>query len=130
MKSFTRFFLRPVPAALLTRRAWPIVLIFITGTALSIVVFFLVHSLETEREIKDFEQIAIERIGHLENSLEEAVVDKVHSIRALFAASNFVDRKEFKVFVSHLDQHGTTIQAFEWIPRVPESSRAAYEKAA
>ena len=125
MNPFTRFFLRPVPAALLTRRAWPIVLILITGIALSIVVFFLVNSLETERQIKDFEQIAIERIGHLASELEEAVVDKVYAIRGFCAASNSVVRQVFILFDTHLDQYVNTVQAFDCISRVTESSSAA-----
>ncbi len=130
MKPLGKIFAELLPDKLAARRLVPIVLIVVAGTALSIAAFLLVHSLESQRQVRAFERIAIEEFGHLENSLEEAVVDKVHSIRGLYAASGFVTRSEFKVFVSNLDKHGTTIQAFEWIPRVPESSRAAYEKAA
>ncbi len=54
----------------------------------------------------------------------------LESIVALYAASEDVTRAEFRAFARRLLLGNESIQALEWIPRVTDAQRHAYEEAA
>jgi PAS domain S-box-containing protein len=86
---------------------------------------------------KDQEHKAQDRLNELGQqvaiSLERQIrrtEDTLTSIVAFFAASNRVSRQEFNTFVMKAMSDRVGVQALEWIPRVPDEARAAYEHAA
>ena len=99
------------------------------GIALSIVAFRAVQSNENRIRQDEFEQDARNSILALKKGIDTNL-EVLHSIRSLYAASHQVDRDEFSAFVAPALSKHPGIQALEWIPRVPVSQRAAYEKAA
>lgn len=54
----------------------------------------------------------------------------IQAVGSLFDSSETVTRQEFRVFVKRFLSRHPGIQALEWIPRVRDSERAAYEEAA
>jgi PAS domain S-box-containing protein len=54
----------------------------------------------------------------------------LESIESFYASSANVDRADFRSFVSRLIPRHPGIQALEWVPRVPEREREAYEAVA
>ena len=57
-------------------------------------------------------------------------MEALDSIRALYDASENVDRMEFKAFVKSTLQKYPNIQALSWIPNVPHEQRLQYEQRA
>ena len=67
----------------------------------------------------------------------DALKDKVgrsmevlHGVAALYAARPSVSRREFEAFVSNALGRQRELRALEWIPRVPDAQRGAFEQAA
>jgi len=60
----------------------------------------------------------------------ERNLEVIESISGLYAASEMVERHEFRKFVQGPLSRHKEIRALEWIPRVTDSDRAAYEEAA
>ena len=54
----------------------------------------------------------------------------VEDLRALFNASNTISRREFEIFSLSQLKFQTSIQALEWLPKVPAEQRARYEQQA
>lgn len=52
------------------------------------------------------------------------------TVRALYASSSEVERKEFQIFVRQLLQQHHAIHALAWIPRVSAAQRTAFEETA
>ena len=112
------------------RGQYALVLVLVAlGIALSIVAFRTVQSNENRIRQDEFEHVAQDRILALKKGLDTNL-EVLHSIGALYAASNLVERDQFSAFVAHALSKNSSIQALEWIPRVPASQRAAYEEAA
>ena len=112
-----------------TRVFGPTIPVFILGSVLSVVAFFVVQNWEEERSRNAFENAAHEHSFTLQKSLL-SVLEAVESIKALYAASRDVTRAEFGEFAAIEIGDRPAIQALEWIPRVKASERAAYEAAA
>jgi len=51
-------------------------------------------------------------------------------LQALYYSSGYKNRNEFSLFANHILKQYGSIQALEWIPRVPDSRRELYERAA
>ncbi len=88
--------------------------------------------------IRGWEQRALEQTS---KELADAAVGKLqtkalrsmeilYSVAALFDARGSIDRAEFTSFVRQGLSRQPELLALEWVPRVPESDRAAYESAA
>lgn len=64
-------------------------------------------------------------------TLEENInihIGEVYNLRSLFISFPEVTREQFESFTAYpINQHAG-VQAFEWIPRVPESQRIAFEQ--
>ena len=93
---------------------------------LTVILFLNVRGGELKRAQLIFER----RTAHLTQALVKtlsAYPDVLYSIEGLFRSSQEVERNEFAKFVEHPLARHPGIQALEWIPRVPENQRAAYE---
>ena len=106
-----------------------LLLVVLTGIALSLLAFQLVQTWATHRIRVDFERDARDIILPLEKNID-ANLGVLGAISSLYAASVFVERHEFQTFVRHGMLQRPGIQALAWIPRVPAPQRAGFEDAA
>jgi PAS domain S-box-containing protein len=81
---------------------------------------------ESQRAAAQFDEHLAERSFALELEVN-AVLEALHSLRALYDASEEVTREEFATFVRVALSRHSSIQAMEWVPRVPEKDREAHE---
>jgi len=107
----------------------PILLTLIIGISLSIGAFFFGQSLEHDKTMSNFLQAAKTRVATLTGGIESKLQALI-TVGSLYAASEEVDRMEYRRFVETTMSIHAGIQALQWIPRVPDDQRAAYEKAA
>ena len=110
-------------------RYLPAGLVVAIGFCLSFLTFLLVEDFERQRSRDVFEHAAIDRLASVERAIE-VELDVVRAIVAFFDSSTAVDREEFRTFVTPFLSRYDSIQAFEWIPRVPDSERSTYRDAA
>jgi CHASE1-domain containing sensor protein len=103
--------------------------IFVVGGVLSLLAFLGIRLHERNARRTDFEHRAVHLAATAEDSFDTPL-EVLRSIPAFFEASEEVTRAEFKAFVSHALRRYPWIYALEWIPRVPDGERAAYEAAA
>ncbi len=67
--------------------------------------------------------LSLKNILHIDESF-------LPHILSFYAASQFVDRDEFKAFVTPILESNSFIQALEWIPRVSDDQRVKFENLA
>lgn len=81
-----------------------------------------------ERE-ENFKEIVTENYTFIESSLNQ-YSGTLFGLRGLFAASSFVDRKEFSTYVDSLEikKHLPGIQAVEYVSRVTGSEKGSFVK--
>lgn len=101
----------------------------LAGLLLSLVTFTKVRSWENHKTQLEFKRVAADRISALGRGLLSNLL-VIESLGAFYSASREVERREFEEFVKPLLARHPSVQALEWIPRVPLSQRTAYEKAA
>jgi len=98
------------------------------GLVASILMFALVEWQEEGRIRTEFEHkadlLALSLRDHLKHNISE-----LEDLRALFGVSSSVDRAAFRAFTSQILARHSSIQAFSWSPRVPDSERQATEAA-
>lgn len=111
------------------RRFGAMALVAVAGCALSFYLFQLTWGWEREQMEGRFLELARDRVSSISREIDLAL-QEIEAIGAFYAASPKVERHEFHVFVAPFLKHRYGIQALEWIPRVPQSRRAAYEEAA
>ena len=111
------------------RRYLFVVFVVCLGVALSAAAFVEERTRQEQLVWSDFEQDAKARIFECQKMIA-ANFEVLCSTRSFYAASHFVDRDEFRTFVTPALSHHPGIQALEWIPRVPVSQRADHEEAA
>jgi serine/threonine protein kinase/CHASE1-domain containing sensor protein len=94
------------------------------GLLLTCIVFVAMRGRARHLRRIEFERQASQLAGAFRNRLE-LPLEVLHSIAALFDASDNVTRREFRAFVRDaLDRH-PGIRALEWLPIVPGAERAA-----
>jgi signal transduction histidine kinase/integral membrane sensor domain MASE1 len=97
--------------------------------AMVLVFFLYARAWEQDRARMEFERLA----KNFSESVAETIgeyTEILHSIAAFYASSLKMERQEFRTFVERFLQRHQGIQALEWIPRVHDGQRAAYEEAA
>jgi PAS domain S-box-containing protein len=108
------------------RRILPSLAIFVAGTLLSAGVFVALRDLEIKNATASFNGVAQERLDALDTNVR-LTVNNLVSLGALFDSSPGIDRQGFDRFAKPLLARNQAIQALEWIPRVPQHLRLAYE---
>lgn len=93
---------------------------------MSVVAFFHLEELEVSQRREDFDRLAHDQTDAIHAEIT-ATLALLRSLRGLFSVSEGVTRREFRDFVRSLEI-GRTVQALEWIPRVPDANRAAFER--
>ncbi len=95
--------------------------------AVAVVAFIYASKLEQDRIGLEFKKQSATVARVLENSFD-GYIEVVRSIGRFYASSQEVDRREFSTFVMPAFSHHSGIQALEWIPRVSDLRRPAYEE--
>ncbi len=109
--------------------SYGLVLTFGTGIVCSLIAFAIVWDLEKKKIAQEFEQDGAEIAASIERSIEKNL-QNLESIVGLYNASENVTRQEFQQFTKNYLATNPEIQALEWIPRVVDEAREAYEQAA
>jgi len=109
------------------RHIFPFVII-LTGIALSAIAFIVVRNWDLQKMRKEFEQDSGELCEALKREIE-VNLNVLDSVR-VFHKRGKISRSEFRDFVGHFLSRHPSIQALEWIPRIPNSQRETYEKMA
>jgi PAS domain S-box-containing protein len=104
-------------------------LTLVLGLIVAGAVYQTVRQNEQLRHERNYESLVTQRVRSVHKTMS-AYMQNVIAVHALFGASDFVSRDEFRRFVEPLLEEESGIQAFEWIPRVRESDEAAYREAA
>ncbi len=107
----------------------PVAIIAGVGALLSVAAFLLVADWERQGVQAEFERSAKDRIAALKSEVN-ANLELLHSLKSLFLAAPQLDRNGFGAFATHFLARHKTIQALEWIPRVPAAKRDEYQAAA
>ncbi len=102
--------------------------VLVLGLTASIGAHIAIKVWELENRQEHFAHLAQEQIQAIRAKVSTTLAT-LRSIRGLFNASEAVDRGEFRAFVQSLEAEGS-VQALEWIPRVPQARRRDYEQAA
>jgi PAS domain S-box-containing protein len=102
------------------------VIIILAGMLLIAVLYWEGRKSAQENLEKQFAVDAATRASIIINALQTHLVD-LEAVRRLYNASIQVDRREFTNFVTPALKTRPGVQAFEWIPRVPQAERARFE---
>ena len=103
--------------------------IAIIGAAVSLFAFVLIERSEDQNAETMFQLDAQEQADALKETIDHDL-QALGTIASFYKASETVDRDGFKAFVSSLLESNPSIQALEWIPRVPASEVSEYESRA
>ena len=98
-------------------------------TALVVILFFRVSDWENTRIRLRFQSQSKNLSHALEVNLN-AYQQAIKAIERLYASSDNVTRTEFRVFTAATFREFPGIRALEWIPRVLDQDREAFEKTA
>ena len=101
-------------------------LTFTLGTALSVAVFGLIRASERVSLQTEFERRAQNVSLRVEDYLLRNV-EPLYALRNLFDYSDSVTREEFAGVARDLISRSVSVQALEWVPRVPNTERARVE---
>src|SRR3984957_18377118 len=108
----------------------PMLMASANGVALSIGGGLLVSQWEDRVAIREFQSIAENQTGILQNGINQ-YLSRLVALRALFESSrDEVSRRQFEIFAERILRDQTAIQSVSWIPRVSHAQRAARERAA
>ena len=100
--------------------------VILCGMVLSASLFAIVHNWEQERAREVFHNEAENRFIIVKTEIRMDL-QVLASLKAFYGASEDVTRDEFMRFAGPLLMQHKSIQALEWIPRVPFAGRRAYE---
>ncbi len=100
------------------------------GIALSIIVSAFSYYADKKLIQAEFNEAVENRYSALKRELDSNIA-VLTSLQALYHSSGKgIERSEFQDFARHILKQHASIQALEWMPRVPDSRREAYERAA
>ncbi|HUJ70030.1 MAG TPA: CHASE domain-containing protein, partial [Syntrophorhabdales bacterium] len=106
-----------------------IALIIVVGVSLSVTAFLVLRNWEHKKAEMSLENIANYRHQTLAKELQLDLA-AVESLKALYTGVPEVTRSEFGAFAKYLLSMHPSIQALEWITRVADEQRTAYEERA
>ena len=111
------------------RRFRPLLLTLVVGISLACLAYILVWSLETRRLQAEFSRAAEDHIAAVRTTLA-SYLEPLDAIAAFHAATDRFDRQAYRTFVTPQLARRPAISSLEWIPRVSQAQREAYEEAA
>jgi HD-GYP domain-containing protein (c-di-GMP phosphodiesterase class II)/CHASE1-domain containing sensor protein len=113
----------------LRHRYWPVVWAVCVGMAFSAAVFLLVRWWESQNIEKAFRLAANDRASTVRGTFATEVA-MLEMIRSSLISDGRVERDEFRQILAPFHSHDRSIEAIEWIPRVPDGRRQDFEAAA
>ncbi len=105
---------------------WAII-IALLGLAASVWAYHTSLHHEEVRLQTQFEHLAIDRVQHVQDELEQALTT-LTTVSSLFDASNDISRSKFQLMVTPLLERRPDIMAISWAPRVRQQERENFEK--
>ena len=111
------------------RRFRPLLLTLVVGISLACLAYILVWSLETRRLQAEFSRAAEDHIVAVRTTLA-SYLEPLDAIAAFHEATDRFDRQAYRTFVTPQLARRPAISSLEWIPRVSQAQREAYEAAA
>ncbi|EGK88929.1 histidine kinase [Microcoleus vaginatus PCC 9802] len=109
------------------RRYIPAALTLCTGTSLSLAAVAVVWHGENQRLQAEFHQQADRLNVALQQSINKNL-EFLYSLEAFYSASAKVSRQDFKQFTQPALSRNSAIHSVNWIRRVPDAQKAAYEQ--
>ncbi|MGH8631054.1 MAG: CHASE domain-containing protein, partial [Burkholderiales bacterium] len=103
--------------------------VFLVGAMVSGLLYSAMLRAEQRATRAKFEAIAEDRFQAIEREIE-AGLQALRSVGAFYAASQDVEREEFREFVTLLLAQARQVRAFEWVPLVAGKDRQACQEAA
>jgi len=97
----------------------------VAGVMLSLWGFFFLRAREQQVLEANFRSMARDQVATIEREIQ-VNLEILASLRAFYSAVPDAGHAEFTSFVEPLLQEHRTIQALEWIPRVPLEERSEY----
>lgn len=107
----------------------PAIVASVIGLAISFLVSLETAEFYAKKAEIEFRTLAAARSATLGKALDRDLAI-LQSLGGFYAASQHVDRDEFRIFAEHIYPMASGIRALEWIPRIPAAERADYEEAA
>ena len=101
-------------------------IVALCGAFLSVCLFITVLRWEQKRAVDVFRNNAENHFMLIKREVD-LDLQVLSSLKAFYAASQNVTREQFREFTSSLLPSHKSIQALEWIPRVPSAGRRLYE---
>ncbi len=120
---------RPEVVASVVAPPWreyvPIALVTLLGIIITWSVYEQVTDWDRQRVQSLFLDAARDRVLVFQREVEHSLA-VVEDIGSLFGASRWVGRRDFRKFVGPALQRHASIQALEWVPRVPAAERSTF----
>ena len=107
--------------------SWLAWVIGVVGLVISVGLFQTLRMRDVQLAAAEFEADAINYIDSIEAYLPHSTTAGA-SFKALFGASQHVDREEFRVFAQEMIRIFPDVTALEWLPRLPDSRRSEFEQ--
>ena len=107
----------------------PLFIVITVGIVLAVSAFYTVKHVENQDIAAKFGLDAQNRINAIKREIA-INVEAIQSLRSFYLSSEEVTREEFIEFTRPQILDHPSIQALEWIPRIPDSKRRTYERAA
>jgi diguanylate cyclase (GGDEF)-like protein/PAS domain S-box-containing protein len=106
------------------------IIIILAGAALSAIAFYMTKEMDRQKIRMEFDQAAEDRYVAFKREIESNLQVLV-AIQAFYSVSKKeAQLAEFQVFTKPFLLQNKSIQALEWIPRIPDSQREVYERRA
>ena len=118
-----------IPDAPRSRRYTMSIAVLSLGVALSATLFVVLRHQQQSQIQSEFGEICQNRISVLERIVSLGLL-QVRSLRSFYDSSNKVERGEFASYVLPLIGDSSSLQALEWVPRVPKPERRNFEQRA
>ncbi|MNX57797.1 Aerobic respiration control sensor protein ArcB [compost metagenome] len=109
----------------LLQRYWPLALTVCLGVLISSLLAWRVAAWQRDRERLVFERRASDVAGTIRSTMR-AYEEVLLSVRALFAASVDISRRDFTLFTADTLDRLPGILSIAWLPRVAGEQRAAF----
>ena len=120
----------PTPSLLSRLRPYlPVALVATLGLTVTALGVRILLELEGVKREAEFRRLTVERVRAIEHSFDLYVGD-LHATLGLFYASETVERDEFVSFVTPIVRDRPALRAVEWVKRVADAERDAFEREA
>ncbi|MBL4836283.1 MAG: CHASE domain-containing protein, partial [Kordiimonadaceae bacterium] len=103
----------------------PLMVSFV-GTLAALYFFYLIRELDRQQTTDAFNQSALSQYNAVTEEVS-ANLELLSSLKAFIENAGEVNQQSFARFAGSLIQNHGDVQALEWIPRVPDTARAAHE---